>query len=278
MYQESDFAVGGIASGIDPRYPSSPPGGFQRSDFGVGGIASGLPGTLGSVSSSSNRAAPKSSGPRFTSIDDLIRQRTPEAISILNQGADDQIGLARQGLSAGLAPLREVDDLRAFEEQQALLGQRGLDAQEFAIGNIPVSEFDRELASRREKQLVRGAAARGEAGGGATLQAGQQLAGAQQASFIQDRLAQLSPLVAASRAIRSDMSSMSEQGAVNEAQIQSGLGTSIGNIRLGAAAPQISSIQRDAEISGLQGIASANRRASTNNQLAGLAGSLAGSF
>jgi hypothetical protein len=214
----------------------------------------------------------------YDSVDDLIRKRTPEAIGILNQGAEDQIGLARQGLSASLAPLQEVDDLRAFEEQQSLLGERGLEAQEFAIGNIPVSQFDRELASRREKQLVRGAAARGEVGGGATLEAGQQLAGAQQANFIQQRLAQLSPLVSASRGIRSDMSAMSEQGAVNEAQVQSGLGTAIGNVRLGAAAPQISAIQRDAGISGLQGISSANRIASRNNQLAGLAGSLVGSF
>ena len=251
----------------------SPVGGFRESDFFGTGADSGLPQSRPYGFNRSGSSG--SSGSQFESIDDLIRQRTPEAIGILNQGADDQIGLARQGLSAALAPLQEVDDLRAFEEQQSLLGERGLEAQEFAIGNIPVAEFDRELATRREKQLIRGAAARNEAGGGATLEAGQQLAGAQQANFIQQRLAQLSPLVSASRGIRSDISSMSEQGAVNEAQIQSGLGTAIGNVRLGAAAPQISAIQRDAELSGLRGIASANQAASRNNQLAGLAGSLA---
>jgi hypothetical protein len=254
----------------------SPVGGFRESDYFGVGAASGLPQSRPYVAN--NFALSRASDSNIESVDDLIRQRTPEAIGILNQGAEDQIGLARQGLSAALAPLQEVDDLRAFEEQQSLLGERGLEAQEFAIGNIPVSQFDRELASRREKQLIRGAAARGEVGGGATLEAGQQLAGAQQANFIQQRLAQLSPLVSAARGIRSDMSAMSEQGAVNEAQVQSGLGTAIGNVRLGAAAPQISAIQRDAEISGLQGISSANRIASRNNQLAGLAGSLVGSF
>ena len=245
-------------------------GGFQESDFFGSGAASGL--------SQSGSSRPSPAEPQFTSIDDLIQQRTPEALGILNEGSEEQLRLSRLGTEAGLAPLREVDDLRAFEEQQAILGQRGAEAQEFAIGNIPESEFDTELRRRQQQQLMRGAAASGEAGGGATLQAGQQLAGAQQANFIQQRLAQLSPLVSASRGIRSTMSGLSEQGRVGEAQIQSGLGTQLANIRLGAAAPQIESIQRGAELSGLQGISSANQQASRNNQLASLAGTLAKNY
>ena len=255
-----------------PNYnPSS--GALNESDFFGEGLASGLP-----QSRSTSRAGLSRSGSQFESIDDLISSRTPEALGILNQGSEEQLRLARLGTQAGLAPLQEVDDLRAFEEQQSILGQRGEEAQEFAIGNIPESQFDTELRRRQQQQLMRGAAASGEAGGGATLQAGQQLAGAQQANFIQQRLAQLSPLVAASRGIRSTMSGLSEQGRVGEAQIQSGLGTQLANIRLGAAAPQIASIQRGAELSGLQGISSANQQASRNNQLASLAGTLAGSF
>jgi hypothetical protein len=247
-------------------------GGFDESAFFGEGASSGLPQSRPSF-------IPELGGvggpdPQFTSIDDLIQQRTPEALGILNEGSEEQLRFARLGTEAGLAPLREVDDLRAFEEQQAILGQRGAEAQEFAIGNIPESEFDTELRRRQQQQLMRGAAASGEAGGGATLQAGQQLAGAQQANFIQQRLAQLSPLVAASRGIRSTMSGLSEQGRVGEAQIQSGLGTQLANVRLGATAPQIESIQRGAELSGLQGISSANQQASRNNQLASLAGTL----
>lgn len=215
-------------------------------------------------------------GGSFSDIDAVIRSRTPIALDILRKGAGDQQGLIRRGTEEALAPLREVDDLRAFEEQQALLGLRGEAAQEQAIGNIPVSEFDQMLRERQQKQLMRQAAAQGEAGGGATFEAGAQLAGAQQAQFIQNRLAQLSPLVAASRSIRSDISQVAEQGRLAQAQVQSGLGTQMGSIRLGAAAPQIQQIQNAAELSGLQKIATANRRADQMGQLAGLAGMFIG--
>jgi len=219
------------------------------------------------------RGAPEG---QFASVDELIAARTPQALSILQQGSSDQLGLSQQATQAGLAPLQQIDDLRGFNEQQAILGLNGQEAQEQAIGNIPVSQFDQELQRRQQQQLTRGAAARGELGGGATIQAGQQLAGAQQANIIQQRLAQLEPLAALSRSVRGDMSSIIEGGAVNEANIQQGLGTQMANIRLGAAAPQIQGIQNAAEISGLQGISRANQRAQTNNQLASLAGTFFG--
>ena len=216
------------------------------------------------------------SGGNFGSVDDLIAARTPQALSILQQGSQDQLDLSRQATQAGLAPLQQVDDLRAFNEQQAILGLNGQQAQQQAIGNIPVSQFDQELQRRQQQQLTRAAAAAGELGGGATIQAGQQLAGAQQANLIQQRLAQLEPLAALSRSVRSDMSNIIEQGGVNQANIQQGLGTQMANIRLGATAPQIQGITDAAELSGLQGISSANQRAQTNNQLASLAGTFFG--
>ena len=212
----------------------------------------------------------------YQSIDDLIRARTPQAVDILNQGANEQIGFIRQGVNQALEPLQRADDMRAFEEQQAILGFSGQDAQEAAIGNIPVSQFDEQLRKRQQMQLRRGAAARGEAGGGATFEASAQLAGAQQANLIQKRLSELSPLVSASRNIRSDISKIQEQGRLNEAQVQSGLGTQLSNIRLGAAAPQIQSVQNEAELSGLQRISSANRQAQNIGSLASLAGSFLG--
>ena len=215
-------------------------------------------------------------GGNFNSIDELIQSRTPQAVNILNQGAQDQIGFIRGGVSEALAPLQQVDDLRAFDEQQAILGLRGSEAQEAAIGNIPVSQFDQMLRERQQKQLARGASAKGELGSGATFEAGTQLAGAQQANLIQNRLAQLSPLVAASRNIRSDISRVKEQGLLDEAQVQSGLGTQLANIRLGAAAPQIQSTQNAAELSGLQRISSANRKAQNLNTLASLGGMFLG--
>lgn len=209
----------------------------------------------------------------FQTIDQLIQARAPQGINSLNAGTAQQIDYSRQGLAAGLQPLQEVDDLRAFEEQQAILGLSGQQAQEQAIGNIPVSQFDKELQRRQQQQFLRAASASGELGGGATIAGGTQLAGQQQSNIIQQRLAQLSPLVAASRGLRSTQSQMIEQQGVNEAQLQSGLGVQQANIRLGATAPQIANIQNEAELSGLRGISSANARAQTNNQLASLAGS-----
>ena len=216
--------------------------------------------------------------PNYDSIDALIQGRTGEALNILDVGSKQQLGLQRAATEAGLAPLRKMDDMRAFNEQQSLLGLNGVQAQQQAIGGIPISDFESEMQRRQQKQLQRGAAARGELGGGATFEAGAQLAGAQQSNIIQNRLSQLEPLVALSRGVRSDMSGQIESGAVRQANIQSGLGTQQGNIRLGAAAPTIQGIQDRAEISGLQGIASANRQASQNNQLANLAGTFATSY
>jgi hypothetical protein len=54
-----------------------------------------------------------------------------------------------------------------------------------------------------------------------------------------------------------------------------GRGIGTGNIRLGAAAPIVGSIMNNAEASGLQGIAAAQYRANTQNQLAQLAGNFA---
>lgn len=219
-----------------------------------------------------------SSDSGFENIDQLIAAKTGPALERLQAGSDEQLRLARLGVQAGIAPLQEVDDLRAFEEQQAILGLRGGAAQEQAIGGIPVSQFDRELQRRQQQQLLRGAAARGEVGGGATIAAGSQLAGAQQADIIQRRLSQLEPLVALSRGVRGTISSLQEQGRAGEAQIQSGLGTQQANIRLGATAPQIQTRLNEAELSGLQGISSANIKAQQASQLAGLAGTLFGSF
>ena len=214
----------------------------------------------------------------YGSVDELIQGRTGEALNILNMGERQQSLLSGAATQGKLDSLRQMDDMRAFNEQQSLLGLNGVQAQQQAIGGIPISDFETEMQSRQQKQLQRNAAARGELGGGATFEAGAQLAGAQQANVIQNRLSQLEPLVALSRGVRSDMSNVIESGAVDRANIQSGLGTAQGNIRLGAAAPTIQSIQNRAELSGLQGIAKANSQASMNNQLAGLAGSIGQSF
>ena len=210
------------------------------------------------------------------SIDDLVRTRTPRALQLLTQGSEEQLRLQRQGLREASAPLEQLIDDRAFEEQQAILGLRGEQAQEQAIAGIPVSQFDQELQKRQRQQLLRGAAARGEVGGGATLQAGAQLAGAQQADVISQRLAQLEPAVALQRGLRGALSQIGEGGIAQQAQTQFGLGSQLANIRLGATAPQIQSLQEQAELSGLRGISRARQQGQQQQQIANLGGLIFG--
>lgn len=212
----------------------------------------------------------------FQSIDELIKARTPRALEILRSGSEEQLRFQRQGLDEARQPLQALLDDRAFEEQQALLGLRGEEAQEEAIAGIPVSQFDQELQRRQRQQLLRGAAARGEVGGGATFQAGAQLAGAQQADIISRRLADLEPAAALQRGLRGALSQIGESGLAQQAQTQFGLGSQLANIRLGSTAPQIQSITDQAELSGLRGISKARQQGQQLQQLAGLGGLIFG--
>lgn len=216
------------------------------------------------------------SKPVFRSVDELIQSRTTPALDLLRSGSEAQLRYQRAGLQEATRPLEALIDNRAFEEQQAILGLRGEEAQEAAIAGIPVSLFDQELQKRQRQQLLRGAAARGEVGGGATFQAGAQLAGAQQADIINRRLADLEPAAALQRGLRSTLSQIGESGLAQQAQTQFGLGSQMSNIRLGAAAPQIQSLQNQAELSGLRGISRARQQGQQQQQLASLIGSFFG--
>lgn len=211
-------------------------------------------------------------GQSFASTDELIRARTQPALRLVREGSEEAQRLAGLARGEAVTPLQQFTDLTAFEEQSALLGLSGAEAQEQAISGIPVSQFDAELQRRQQETLLRGAAARGEVGAGATISSAQQLAGGQQAENIQRRLAELEPLVAAARGARSTISGIEEQAAARQAQLQSGAGVQQANIRLGVTAPLIESRLQQAELSGLGRIAGAQQQGQIQQQLAGLAG------
>jgi hypothetical protein len=215
---------------------------------------------------------PTASG--FKSIDDLIAQRTPEAVGLIEGGTSAAIDFSEQGQRAITDPLQRFAGLEAFGEQNALLGLSGQPAQEQAIAGIPVSQFTQELNRRQRETQLRQAVASGDVSGASQLAAGQ-LGAQQQGDIIQSRLGQLEPLVGTARGVRSTLSGVAEASRGRQANLLSGRGAQLGNIRLGASAPIINSIQSRAELSGLQGIASAGRRANTQNQLSSLAGTLA---
>jgi hypothetical protein len=213
-------------------------------------------------------------GPQFQSIDELIAARTPEAIGLIEEGTTEALRLSEEAQRAARDPLQRFADLAAFEEQSRILGLSGEEAQREAIAGIPVSEFTRELNRRQRAGQIRRAVAGGDVSG-ASLLAQSQLGAQQQADIIQNRLAQLEPLAATARAARTTQSQIDEASRARQAQLLSGRGSQIANIRLGVAAPIISSLQQRAELSGLRGIASAQQQANVANQLAQAAGQLA---
>lgn len=214
-------------------------------------------------------------GPSLTP-EDIIAERTPEAVGLIEAGREEALRLSRLGAEQ-IDPLRRFGDLAAFREQQAILGLSGEEAQRQAIGGIPVSEAQQEMQRRQRETQIRQAAARGDISG-ASLMGAQQLAGTQQLQNIQGRLAQLEPLARIARGTRSTLSQQAEAARARQAQIIGGAGTQLANIRLGAAAPQIAGMQQQAQLSGLAGISAAQQQAQQQAQLAGLAGQVLPQF
>lgn len=242
-------------SGIDKLTPGAIE---QSTQTALGNVA------FGDKSSDPNTLRPQD-------IEALIQSRSPEALGLIGQSSGEALRLAELAAGEQRAPLEQFAGLEAFEEQNRLLGLSGQEAQTQAIAGIPVSGFNRELNRRQRAQQQRQAFAGGDVSG-ASLLGQQQLAAGQQADIIQGRLAELDPLVSTARGVRSTLSGIDEATRARQANLLSGRGVQLANIRMGATAPLIESTLQRAELSGLRGIASAQQQAQQQNQLASLAG------
>jgi hypothetical protein len=209
-------------------------------------------------------------------IEDLIRQVSPEAIGLVEGGARTAADLTSQATQQAIGGLQPFAGTEALQEQRALLGLGGLEAQQAAIAGIPVSGAQQEAQRRERETQLRRAAAGGGLGSGATLLGAQQLAGAQQSSNIFNRLSELGGLTDVSQRARSSISGLLEAGGAREAALLGGIGPQISSILLGGAAPIVQARQQQAELSGLRGIASANQRSQILGQLAQLGGQFFG--
>lgn len=210
--------------------------------------------------------------PTVTSQDDLIRSSTPIAENLIGQGTTDAIGLTQQGLQDQLAQLTGFQRPEAFNEQLALLGVSGADAQQQAIEAIPVSAAQREMEAMGMEGLRRQAAAGGNLSSGSGLLAQQQLGSQQAASRISNRLQELESLAGIDRQIAADISRLNEAAGSRIANLQQSRGSQLANVFLGSAPAAAQSIQSRAELEGLRGIGAANQQAQMMNQLANLAG------
>lgn len=215
-------------------------------------------------------AAPYSGN--ITSTDDLIARMSPQAEAILRQGTADAVDLTGQGLSAQIAQLSGYQNRAALDEQSAILGLSGADAQRQAISNIPVSAAERELQEMEAERLRRQGAATGNLTSGAGLLSQQQLGAQQSASRISNRLNELESLAGIDRQVASDISRLTEAAGARTAGLQSGLGNQLSSVYLGTAPAAVQSMQARAELDGLRRIGAANNQANTYSQLANLAG------
>mgnify|MGYP000023523348 CR=1 FL=1 len=208
---------------------------------------------------------------QFDDMDAVIKARTPEALQDLTRANQRFGNLSLMAVHKGVTPLDQFAGYEPEAEINDLLGRNGAGAQEAAIGNIKVSDFDRELNRRQSEGQERRAFATGDVSGASLLES-LQLGSNQQSNQITGRLNELMPLAAIGAQTRSRQSQLFEAGAMDIANQNFATGTQKANIRMGGVAPLIQNNLQAAEMRGLERIGSANAQGQMVNQLAGLAG------
>ena len=205
-------------------------------------------------------------------LEGFIQQQAPIAAGFLEEGTQQAVQLGQAATEQGIAGLQPFADTQAFQEQAALLGALGTEAQQAAISGIPVSPFEEEQNRVERRRLLRQAAARGRIGAGGTVGRLEELGGVQQARSIAERLGALSPLADISRGAASTISGLGEADLTRQAQLLAGLGLQQGQITLGSAADVVGARSTAAELAGLQDIAQGQQLSSAVGQGFNLAG------
>lgn len=208
----------------------------------------------------------------FGNIDELLRARVPQGLDLIRGGTEEALRLTQLGREQAISPLEPFTGLEAGQEQQALLGLLGEEAQQAAIAGIPQSQAQAEANRRQTETLLRGFSATGDIGSGAALLQAGQLGAQQQGQSIFGRLSELEPLAGTSRSVRGTLADIERSSRLREANLQLGQGSQLANIRFGAAATGIESIQAGAEQAGLASIGRFNQQQALQTQLAQLGG------
>ncbi|MCK5602017.1 hypothetical protein KAR91_09115 [Candidatus Pacearchaeota archaeon] len=199
-------------------------------------------------------------------IEDLIRERGPQAIGELQRGAEEAARLSGEGTGQAIAGLQPFTGTQALQEQAALLGALGPEAQQAAIQGIPISEFSEEQNRLERRGLLRRAASRGRFGAGGTVGELSDLGAAQQGRTIAGRLSALSPISDISRGAASTISGLSEADLTRQAQLLAGLGGQQAQILLGGAADIVGARSAASELESLRTIAKFNQAGSAIGQ------------
>jgi hypothetical protein len=187
-------------------------------------------------------------------MEDYIRAITPLAMEALKTGTGGAVTREQEALQQALTGLSPYAGTEAFEEISALTGAMGGEAQQQAIQGIPLTDAQRAMQEREQRQLMRQANMMGRAGGGATVQELIGLGGRQQAETVGRRLQELQPLADMGRQTASVMSGLQEASLTRQAQLEALLGPQLAATLLGQVGPITETRQSAAELQGLQGM------------------------
>lgn len=242
--------------------------------IGAAGEAIGID-NASSVSTAQTVAGEVLAGPDLpppdTSLEDFIRSQTPEVQRLISESGEQAVQLTGEGLDQAITGLTPFADLRAFEEEQALLGLSGEEAQRAAIAGIPLSEARLAAQESQLRTQARQQSALGSRGGGAALLAQGQLQGAQASENIMNRLAELGSLSDIARASRAQISGLTESARARQTALLGDIGSQTASLLLGTAPAITQARTSQAELAGLQDIARANQEAALLSQVGQLA-------
>ena len=146
-----------------------------------------------------------------------------------SQAAGIQAGAAREGIEeqrrqfdvtqTNLTPFREAG-VSALEQQQALLGLSGQEAQQTAFSGLQESPGQQFLRKRTQRNLVRNASAIGGLGGGNVRSALVEQGAGFAAQDLQNQFGRLGQLAGQGQAATTNLGQFGAQSATNIANLQ----------------------------------------------------------
>lgn len=217
---------------------------------------------------------------RVNTIEDLIGQVEPVARGLIEQGgerATTELERGRQR-STELLKLIAGSGVKALEEESAILGNLGPEAQRAAIDRITATPLEAEQMRRQTQQTRAQQSARGGVGGGNTIAQLLGLEQQQQSGLVSRKLTDLQGVSSKGLGALSDILRLTEDFGMESAFIPMQTSTSLANIIQGTSAPIAESRQSSAEASSLRSLAGSQAQQQQVGMLTNMAGQLSQSY
>lgn len=230
------LGFGGTSSATAlPGFAAPTIGGAQ-----VAGTSGGLSGLMSWLGSPTGQAASQIGSAALQGI--TAQRAAGQQAAAAQSGIDEQrrqFEAMRAGLSpfqqagtqalGGFAPFQQAG-LQAFEQQQALAGLQGQQAQQQAIGALEASPLYQSLAKQGEEAILQRASATGGLRGGNVQAALAQFRPAMLQNLIEQQYARLGGLAGTGLRVTESLARMGQSSAAMQGQSGMNAATSIGNL------------------------------------------------